>query len=92
MKTGADQLRDWISRRFPNSSKPQRDAADHFGWTEKYISLLVNGKQTPGLPNAVKIEDETGIPVETWVASEPVISHAERLPAVMIPVVEQGGK
>ena len=92
MKSGAEQLRDWIGRRFPNSPKPQRDAADHFGWTEKYISLLVNGKQTPGLPNAVKIEEATGVPVETWVASEPVIRHAERLPNSMQPSVEQDGK
>lgn len=68
MKSGADQLRDWIKRRFPGDS-PQRDAAQHFGWQEKYISLLVNGRQAPALVNAVRIEQETGIPVEAWVSS-----------------------
>lgn len=70
MKSGPEQLRDWVKRRFPGDS-PQRDAAVHFGWTEKYISLLVNGRQSPALVNAVQIEQVTGIPVEAWVASAP---------------------
>lgn len=79
MKSGANQLRDWITRRFPGVS-PQRDAAQHFGWPEKYISLLVNGRQAPALVNAVKIERETGIPVEAWVPSEPA-NELDRHPA-----------
>lgn len=73
MKTGAEQLRDWIDRRWPNSERKQRQAAEHFGWDETFIAkLLAEGSQQrkPGLVNAIRIERETGIPVEAWVSSE----------------------
>lgn len=66
MKTGAEQLMDWMRRRGFSAT----EAADHFGWDLTFISKLVNGHRLPGLTNAVKIERETGIPVEAWVSSE----------------------
>jgi hypothetical protein len=44
--------------------------AAHFGWDFSYISKLATGRQVPGLPNAIRIERETGIPVEAWVPRE----------------------
>lgn len=70
MKPGAQQLRDWIDRRWPNSDRKQRDAAEHLGWDETFIAKLLAGKRNPGLTNAIKIERESGIPVEAWVSSE----------------------
>jgi hypothetical protein len=35
-----------------------------------FVSFLVNGKRTPGLTNALKIERLTGIPVEAWASSD----------------------
>ena len=66
MKTGPEQLKDWMHRR----RFLQREAAEHLGWHEAYISQLLNGHRVPGLDNAVEIERKTGIPVEAWVASE----------------------
>lgn len=70
MKTGAEQLVDWMKRRWPESTRPQNDTAAHFGWDLTFITKLVNGNRLPGLVNAVRIERETGIPVEAWVSSE----------------------
>lgn len=70
MKSGPEQLREWMDRRWPASPRTQRDAAAHFEWDETFISQLVTGKRTPGLTNAIRIERETGIPVEAWVSSE----------------------
>lgn len=69
MKSGAEQLRDWMDRRGFN----QRQTAEHFNWDETFIAkLLADGTQQrkPGLTNAIRIERETGIPVEAWVSSE----------------------
>lgn len=70
MKTGAEQFLEWMIRRWPGTERPQRDAAEHFGWDETFISKLCQEKRTPGLTNAIRIERETGIPVEAWVSSE----------------------
>ena len=65
MQTGAEQLADWMKRRLFN----QQQAAAHFGWDNTFISQLVTGRRSPGLTNAIRIERETGIPVEAWVSS-----------------------
>lgn len=70
MQSGATQFIDWMERRWPGSNRPQREAAAHFGWDETFISMLRTGKRTPGLTNAIRLERETGIPVEAWVSSE----------------------
>lgn len=70
MESGAEQFRDWLDRRWPNSGRKQREAADHFSWDETFISALLAGRRSPGLTNAIRIERETGIPVEAWVSSE----------------------
>jgi hypothetical protein len=81
MKSGAEQLIDWMERRFPESTRKQRDTAEHFEWDETFIAKLVTGARLPGLVNALRIERETGIPVEAWVSSEldtPVSAAPER--------------
>lgn len=67
MKSGAEQLKDWMTRR---GYTTYTQMAEHFGWDLTFISKLVNGERLPGLVNALKIERETGIPVEAWVPSE----------------------
>lgn len=80
MQDGATQLLDWMKRR----GFTQTEAAEFFGWDMTFVSKLVNGHRLPGLVNAVKIERETGIPVEAWVsseldtASEPVLARARK--------------
>lgn len=68
--TGPEQLTEWIRRRFPNSDRRGRDAADLFGWHESILSKFASGDRRPGLDNALVIERLTGIPVETWASSE----------------------
>lgn len=34
-----------------------------------HVSQLLSGARRPGLPLAVKIEERTGIPVESWLLS-----------------------
>ena len=75
MKTGAEQLVDWMARR----GFTQREAAAHFGWDETFISQLRTGRRTPGLTNAIRIERETGIPVEAWMSS--AVDEPEPVPA-----------
>jgi plasmid maintenance system antidote protein VapI len=65
MKSGAEQLKDWLFRR----RFLQREAADHLGFDETFVSQLVNGHRVPGLENAITIERLTGISVEAWLPS-----------------------
>ena len=44
----------------------QTQAAEHLGFDLPYMSQLINRKRSPGLANAVTIEEKTGIPVEAW--------------------------
>lgn len=64
MNSGADTLRDWLKRRSLNQS----EAAKLLGFTEVYLSQILNGHRKPALANAVKIEKHTGIPVESWLS------------------------
>ena len=63
MKHGREQLRGWIDR----SGFDQRKAAAALGITEAYLSQLLAGDRCPSLTMAVKFEQETGIPTESWV-------------------------
>lgn len=76
MQSGAEQLKDWMERRGFN----QRETATHFGWDETFISQLITERRKPGLMNAIRIERETGIPVEAWASSE-LDESAEAVPA-----------
>lgn len=64
--SGAEQFRDWMRRRGFN----QADAARYLQFDEPYVSVLLSGKRTPGLDNAIHLERLTGIPVEAWASSE----------------------
>ena len=66
MKSGAEEFKAWMDRARLN----QRQTAGYFGWDETFISQLVTGKRVPGLPNAIRIERETGIPGEAWVPTD----------------------
>lgn len=66
MKSGIQQFRDWIKRKGFN----QRDTADFFGWSESAISQYLSGDRAPELANAVKIEEETGIPARAWLLTD----------------------
>lgn len=65
MKTGAEQLKDWMHRR----RFMQREMAEYLGWDETYISKLLSAARLPGLDNAITLERKTGIPVEAWSSS-----------------------
>jgi transcriptional regulator with XRE-family HTH domain len=64
-KSGPEQFKDWMKRRGFNQS----ETAEFFGWGENVISQFVNGRRSPGLARAIKIEELTGIPVEAWASS-----------------------
>lgn len=70
MPTGAEQLKDWMDRRWPLSQRKARETAEYFGFDESFISQLLRGDRRPGLQNAILIERRSGIPVESWVSSE----------------------
>ena len=67
---------DWMKRRGFNAT----EAAAYFGWDLTFVSKLVNGHRLPGLTNAIKLERETGIPVEAWLPSA-VDTEAESVSA-----------
>lgn len=62
MQSGPEQLKDWLRRR----GFTQADAARYLAIDEPYICVLMSGKRTPGLANAIHLERLTGIPVEAW--------------------------
>lgn len=66
MRSGKEQLADWMQRRGFNQS----EAARYFGCHRSLVSLLLNGDRTPGLESALAIERLTGIPVEAWSETE----------------------
>lgn len=65
-KSGPEQFKDWMKRRGFNQS----ETAEFFGWGENVISQFANGRRSPGLARAIKIEELTGIPVEAWASSD----------------------
>jgi transcriptional regulator with XRE-family HTH domain len=65
MKSGPEQLKDWMHRR----RFMQREVAEHLGIHFTFVCQLIAGKRSPGLDNAIKIERLTGIPVEAWASS-----------------------
>lgn len=66
MQSGRERLRDWIDR----SKVNQREAAVILGMSDVFLSQILNGVRTPGLDNAVKIEQVTGIAVESWLLNK----------------------
>lgn len=66
MQSGAALLRAWIDR---SGYRTQANVASAWGFSEAFLSTLVNGKRTPSLNNAVRIEQLTGIPVQSWSSS-----------------------
>lgn len=52
---------------FEQTGKPYRELADRLGITPVYVALLVRGRRTPSLPMALRIQEMTGVPVETMV-------------------------
>ena len=66
MQSGSEQFKDWMRRRIFT----QADAARHLQLEESYVSVLANGKRSPGLATAIKLERLTGIPVEAWASTE----------------------
>ena len=45
----------------------QREFARAIRITDSYLSQLLSGVRRPGLPTAVRLEAETGVPVASWV-------------------------
>lgn len=80
MPTGAEQLKDWMDRRWPLSTRKAREAGEYLGFDESFISQLLRGDRRPGLTNAIIIERGSGIPVEAWV-SDALDESAETVPA-----------
>lgn len=63
---GRDRLAQWLER----SKLNQREAAVLLGMHYTHLNQILSGRRTPGLANAVQIEQKTGIPAEAWLASE----------------------
>ena len=66
MKSGRQQLREWMDRSRFNGVQ----AATHIGIHTTYLSQILGNIRTPGLTNALLIERATGIPVEAWAGNE----------------------
>lgn len=66
MQSGRARLREWIKR----SECNQLQAAEILGFTPVFVSQILSGIRKPGLTNAIKIEQVTGISVESWVLTD----------------------
>lgn len=73
MANGAERLTEWLHR----SRLKQRVAAELLGMTEGYLSQLLHGVRRPSLTVALRIEGETGIPVQSWALSQVSKSHTQ---------------
>lgn len=62
MRSGPEQLRDWIERRGFN----YEETARYLGLDPSVVTKLANGTRHAGLKIALVIERKTGIPVEAW--------------------------
>lgn len=65
MKSGRERLAAWVDR-----SGTQREAAEILGVHPVVLNQWLSGQRTPGLENAVMIEQATGISVESWLLTE----------------------
>ena len=65
MQSGRTRLRHWIER----SKVNQTQAAEILGVHQVVLSQWLTGTRVPGLENAVKLEQLTGISVESWLLS-----------------------
>lgn len=60
---GRERLAQWIER----SKLQQIEAAERIGMDATQLSQILAGKRRPGLDNAVKIYNVTGIVPQDWV-------------------------
>lgn len=44
----------------------QRELAARLGLSVSYVNELLKGNKTPGLRVALRIQEETGVPVASW--------------------------
>jgi plasmid maintenance system antidote protein VapI len=63
MKSAGQLLTEWIDKRFDGN---QKNAAEYLEISEAYVSYLKDGERAPGRELAIRIQDETGIPVTAW--------------------------
>lgn len=63
MQHGRDLLKAWIDRMKMN----QREAARLLGIDHTFLNQMLTGRRSPSLANAIKIEQRTGVSVESWV-------------------------
>ena len=61
--SGAELFKDWIKR---SDFGTYTAAADYLGLDKSIVTKLANGARRPGRDNAVKLEQQTGIPVAAW--------------------------
>lgn len=60
---GGDEMRKVREQR----NLSQREVAEMLGISNNEVSDYENGRKTPGLERAVKIEKVLGVPCEVWV-------------------------
>lgn len=66
MKSGRARLREWLDRSHLN----QTQGAALLDVHPVYLGQLLKGDRTPGLANAIKIAQVTGIAVESWMLTD----------------------
>lgn len=66
MPTAREALRGWIDRRCDSDREASRLLRMHF----THLSQILSGRRNPGLANAIRIEDVTGIPARAWMPTD----------------------
>lgn len=62
LNRGAERLAEYCKKHYEN----QYELAELLELAEAHLSQLLSGKRRPGLPIAVRIEERTGVPAESW--------------------------
>lgn len=65
-KTGRERLADYRDR----SRLKQYELAELLQITDAYLSQLLSGVRRPSLTIAVRIENTTGVPAESWLLTK----------------------
>lgn len=73
MTRGPELLRGYADR----TRRNQKELADYLDLTDAHLSQILSRKRSPGLLTAVRIEQRTGVTVESWLDT-PVGKSAQR--------------
>lgn len=63
MQSGSEQLLEWMERK---GFDTRTQAAKFLGVDKSIVTKLAKGTRKPGRESAIRLQRQTGIPIEAW--------------------------